>query len=748
MNNMPDTAISPPLKGLKVLEISAAGSFAASLLAMILADQGADVAKVGLDVKNLPLNPEFNATMSREARARPGLDRNKQVLQAVATEADIHQLVELADVVILPYDIGIPYLAPESLREQHPSLVIVSLCEFDTLTSHAPRDGVAGAATGLFTDMNLYDRLFSPGTPLYTTALLPSAYAAVHGAAAIGLALLRRAKINAGEHITVSLAGSFMQAQGVNLIKDWPGNKPLPKPLRRLDRSKSFHQWAAASVANLDNSLQPFSHLYECADGEKLCVLCSPSKKLPPQLLRALGLWETACEKLGISEEDFAKDTKLNLRKNRGLVKILKSEFAKQPVAYWDDKLGAVAPVAKLRSTKEWFASSLARNLGMRSDVIDPIAGSVGVPGPLVTVNSYSDIQPRTLVPEAEELIQNWNSVESFTLTAEGAGASDGGLTNGLKVLELTTVVAAPHCGICLSQHGAESTRIASPDPKHDALVEVIAAVDVQRGKKNIIADLKTDAGQDQLRELVGEADVVVCNMRPEAATRLNVDFAGIKAIKKNVVYCRISAYPNSERPGYDPLLQVATGVVDGYRSDSGSGLPNFLGLAGSVDYGGGATGFLASVFGLMVQARNGGQGAYNVTASLAQFAQFIQSNRIVADDGLPELSESEIPLARTRDEKGWEYLPAAQFDGDSQEVQPVPVVTLKSLKETAVPVTAAQVGKSCPDDLPAVSVITQEQHDGGSDHFPAPTQVRFENASNPIILPATVPATSGEDGR
>jgi crotonobetainyl-CoA:carnitine CoA-transferase CaiB-like acyl-CoA transferase len=735
-----DSTTSPPLSGLKVLEISAAGSFAASLLAMILADQGASVVKIGLDAANAAVEDVSARETSWEARARPGIDRNKSVLEPVANARDAERLAALADVLILPYDTGIPELAPESLREKYPSLVVVSLCEFDTLTNHAPRDGVAGAATGVFTDMNLYDRLFSPGTAMYTTALLPSAYAAVHGAAAIGLALLRRAKINVGEHVTVSLAGSFLQAQGVNLIKKWPGNKPLPKPLRRLDRFKNFHDWAAGGVANMENSVAPFSQFYECADGEKLIVLCSPSKKLPPQLLRAMGLWETACEKLGISEEDFAKDTKLNLRKNKGLVKMLRAEFAKQPAAYWDEKLGPVSPVTKLRSTEEWFADSLARDLGMRTDVDDPLAGSVGVPGPLVFVNNYNDIQPRTLVPEVEVLIQNWESAESFTLTAEGAGASDGGLTNGINVLELTTVVAAPYCGLCLSQHGAESTRIGAPDPNHEALVEVIAAVDVQRGKKNIIADLKTETGQDQLRELVGEADVVVCNMRPEPAAKLNVDFAGIKAIKEDVVYCRISAYPNSERPGYDPLLQVATGVVDSYRSDSSSGLPNLLGLAGSVDYGGGATGFLASVLGLVVQARNGGQGAYNVTASLAQFAQFIQSNRIITGDGLPELSASEIPLAQTSDEKGWDYLPG--------EENPVPVVTLKALKETAVSITSEQVSKPCPVDFPAVSVILQEQQNGSSDHFPAPAHVRFENASNPVILPATVPATSGENGQ
>jgi crotonobetainyl-CoA:carnitine CoA-transferase CaiB-like acyl-CoA transferase len=305
-----DSVALPPLSGLKVLEISVSDSFAASLLSMLLADQGASVAKIGLDVANGPVEDASARETSREARARAGIDRNKSVLEPVANAQDAERLTALADVVILPYDTGIPALDPQALRQNHPSLVVVSLCEFDTLTSHAPRDGVAGAATGLFTDMNMYDRLFAPGTPMYTTVLLPSAYAAVHGAAAVALALLRRAKTNKGEHVTVSLTGSFLQAQGVNLIKGWPGNKPLPKPLRRLDRSKSFHEWAAATVANLDNSLQPFSHLYTCADGEKVAVLCG-SKKHPPQLLRAMGLWEMACEKLDISEEDFAKGTKL-----------------------------------------------------------------------------------------------------------------------------------------------------------------------------------------------------------------------------------------------------------------------------------------------------------------------------------------------------------------------------------------------------------------------------------------------------
>ena len=66
-------------------------------------------------------------------------------------------------------------------------------------------------------------------------------------------------------------------------------------------------------------------------------------------------------------------------------------------------------------------------------------------------------------------------------------------------------VVAAPYCGMTLAQYGADVTRIAAPEPIHDDLIEVTAAADVQRGKRNIIVDLKTDAGQQRLAELVAE---------------------------------------------------------------------------------------------------------------------------------------------------------------------------------------------------------------------------------------------------
>jgi hypothetical protein len=115
----------------------------------------------------------------------------------------------------------------------------------------------------------------------------------------------------------------------------------------------------------------------------------------------------------------------------------------------------------------------------------------------------------------------------------------------------------------------------------------VSVAADVQRGKQNIALDLKSEAGQQRLCKLIAEADVVVRNMRPEAAKRLGVDADSIHAIRPEAIYCTISAYPRSDWPGYDPLLQIGSGIVEAYAEDSRSGFRNWLGVGrfGAIRY-------------------------------------------------------------------------------------------------------------------------------------------------------------------
>ena len=167
---------------------------------------------------------------SREARSRAGIDRNKHVLAPIATPADVVRLVACADVVILSYATELPELDPVTIRTQHPSLLLVTMCEFDKLQTHPPDDGI-GAATGLFTDMNLYDRLFEPGDTKYTRTPLPSTYAAIHAASAVCLGLGRRAS-SGRETIFRSRWQAVSSRQTAHLINGFPGNKPVPAWLR------------------------------------------------------------------------------------------------------------------------------------------------------------------------------------------------------------------------------------------------------------------------------------------------------------------------------------------------------------------------------------------------------------------------------------------------------------------------------------------------------------------------------------
>jgi crotonobetainyl-CoA:carnitine CoA-transferase CaiB-like acyl-CoA transferase len=720
-----------------VLEVSASGNWAASLLGMLLADQGASVAKVGVHPDHGPIEDAGAREQSREARSRAGIDRNKRVLEPIASAAEIAQLVACADVVILSYDPGLPELDPATLRTRHPALLVVTPCEFDALGKHPPDDGRCGAATGLFTDMNLYDRLFEPGEARYTRTPLPSAYAAIHAASAACLALGRRASTGRGDHIRVSLAGCFFQAQTAHLIHGFPGNKPVPAWLRWIPKL-FFRNWLERMIA--DKSMDLFARAWDCADGPSKLQVISSSRKHMPVLLRAMGLWDEAVRVAGINDSDFHRSRSLGVRKNRKLTALLKQAFARESSEVWADRLAPVVPATVFRTTEEWLEQSFVREMGLRADFEDPLVGAIATLGQAVTTSAGPprgpgpSPRPREIVSAPDVLLEAWNHERAFAPVEAAPGSDSGGFASGLRVLEFTTVVAAPYCGLTLAQYGASITRVCAPEPYHEKFLEVNVGADVQRGKENIALDLKSEAGQQRLRELIAEADVVVRNMRPEAAKRLGIDEDSVHAIRPEAIYCTISAYPGSDWPGYDPLLQIGSGIAEAYAQESESGFRNWLGVAGSVDYGSGASGLFAISLGLLERAR--GETGIQVATSLAQYAQFVQPDRIVTGPGLPPVPASSMPLTRSSD-GGWQYTnPETQGGCEST---PVPLVTLRSLRLQATPVTDTQVGSPCPRELDAVTVIAQKQPDGSSNYFPAPSHVRFEESVDPIILPAAV---------
>lgn len=132
----------------------------------------------------------------------------------------------------------------------------------------------------------------------------------------------------------------------------------------------------------------------------------------------------------------------------------------------------------------------------------------------------------------------------------------------GLRVLELTRVIAGPVAGRTLSWFGADVLRIESPD--HHELRTVL--VDTGPGKRSITLDLTTIHGRDTFEELLAGADVFLHGLRPGALQGLGLDSGRLAALSPGLIDASVSAYgpggPWSGRRGFDSLMQLSTGLA------------------------------------------------------------------------------------------------------------------------------------------------------------------------------------------
>ena len=145
----------------------------------------------------------------------------------------------------------------------------------------------------------------------------------------------------------------------------------------------------------------------------------------------------------------------------------------------------------------------------------------------------------------------------------------------GLKVLDVTQVMAGPFCCQLLGDLGAEVTKVepveggdASRSGMGPTLAggESAAFLAVNRNKRSIAIDLKTSHGREVLHRLAETADVLVENFRPGVTHRLGIDYATMREINPRLVYASISGFgqdgPYASRPGYDLIAQAMSGVM------------------------------------------------------------------------------------------------------------------------------------------------------------------------------------------
>ena len=146
------------------------------------------------------------------------------------------------------------------------------------------------------------------------------------------------------------------------------------------------------------------------------------------------------------------------------------------------------------------------------------------------------------------------------------------GALTGLKVVELSTMIAGPLCGQFLADHGATVIKVESPagDPARDAPPQLggVGAyyAGMNRNKSVLALDLKQQAGRDVLWRLLADADVFVENLLPGTLTRWGLDYAALSARLPRLVHCSVTGFgtdgPLGGRPGYDAVVQAYCGLM------------------------------------------------------------------------------------------------------------------------------------------------------------------------------------------
>ncbi len=169
----------------------------------------------------------------------------------------------------------------------------------------------------------------------------------------------------------------------------------------------------------------------------------------------------------------------------------------------------------------------------------------------------------------------------------------------GVKVLELARILAGPWIGQTLADLGADVIKVESPDgddtrgwgppfveaaPEHNDTGHLGAAYfhSCNRGKRSVALDFRTEEGQEAVRRLAAQSDVLVENFKVGGLKKYGLDYDSLKALNPRLIYCSVTGFgqdgPYAHRAGYDFMIQGMGGIMD--LTGDPAGEPQKIGVA------------------------------------------------------------------------------------------------------------------------------------------------------------------------
>lgn len=607
------------------------------LLGMLLADQGAEVVKV-------------EPASGDPARRHPAFgtwNRGKQsvVLDLNSPEgrARAQNLARAFDVVIENHRPGVAErlgIGYEQLSSLNPELIYCSLPGFGEGSPyrHMPGwDPIVGAAVGMYRSEE-----GTGGEPLFFPLPAASTFGAMTGAVCVAMALVARQRGAGGQRIEVPLFNSLFTAIGFLLGKMY--DTPF------IDK----FAWTSRVMGGV----------FQCADG-RWVQHHGWYDTFVPRTLKAFGHPEWSEEIKPLLGRPLPKEI------TDPWARRFQEMFRQRTAQEWEEAISAVGGACTVCKTiDEWMEHPHAVAGRLVEEVDDARLGRMKQPGVQVRLRGTPGaIQGRApLLGEhtARVLAEAKRRANRPPQKGKGDGADPplSSALQGVRVLDLCIVLAGPTCGRTLAEFGAEVIKVNDPNRRlHD-----LGEIDVNRGKRSIALDLRTEEGRQVFWRLAENADVITENYRQGSLDRLGVGYAGVKARKPDILYVSMNTYgyggPWSGRPGWDNLASAASGVQ---VRRGGTGKPSVVPF-GFNDYGTGLMGAYGAGLALFERLRTGrGQSADTglaLTGCLMQSPYFISYKGFRRNDPTGPGVRGYSALSRLyAASDGWLYLCLSQKD-------------------------------------------------------------------------------------
>ena len=567
--------MSGALDGLTVLDLTVGA--AGALATMFLSDHGARVVRVVDD-----------ASLVLRAGGYRVWDRGKACVvarrDAVTTDRRLQELVANADVLVEDFapaerPVQLSYAALAALN---PRLVVCSITAYG---EHGPYrdepaiDDLVLARAGILAGL--------PGfrpAPVHLVHPLPSVGAGLLAALGIAAALYEREETGCGGPVATSLlAGALIYH---------------PKVAAERLKPNVFQTNPYGSA--------PFYSVYECADGEWVQLGCVH----PGFIARAadlMGIGELLADPIyGRGQSPKTPEADNHLRAE------LKRVIATRAYSDWATDFEANdIPFARARLTEEGLDDPQIRHNRMIVSLEDPEVGVIEQMGIPVRLSATpGNVQgPRRKAPEDVSALLN-DAKRATTAPPQQARASLPPLPlDGVRVLEITNLIAGPMAGRLLADLGADVMKLEPPQGDISRPIGRTYFYSVNFAKRSICVDTATQEGKAAVARLARSCDVILANLRPGATARMGIGCD----VDPNVIEAHVSGYgatgPYAKRPGIDPLAQAWMGLE---RAQGGAGNPpSFPAQLAPTDFTAGTMAAIGTVLALYARRRGtaAGQG-------------------------------------------------------------------------------------------------------------------------------------------